>query len=109
MEKISYYRLILLKIKWCPWNPWCLGRMNLAWTKYTQTTMYEGRKQLEKDLPGTFKDFAYKAFIDNYEIKHFISTFTSKDKIKLLLAPFSFGAKFRMPLRKLEDLILMKN
>ena len=89
MEKISYYRLILLRIKWSPWNPWCLGRMNLAWTKYMHTTMYEGRKQLEKNSPSNFKDYAYKAFIDNYEIKYFISTFTSKDKIRLFLAPFS--------------------
>lgn len=106
MRKISYYRLILSKIKWSPWNPWCLGRMNLAWTKYTQTSMYEGRKQLEKNSPNSFKDFAYRAFVDNYEIKHFVSTFTSKDKIKLLLTPFSFGHKFRMPLWRIENSIL---
>lgn len=104
-----FWRLILLKIRWSPWNPWCLGRMNLAWTKYTQTTLYKSRKKLEEEQPNSFGDFAHKAFVDNYEIKHFVSTFTLKDKIKLFLAPFSFGAKFRMPFRKLEDWILMKN
>lgn len=105
MEKISYYRLILLKIKWSPWNPWCLGKMNLAWTKYTQTSMYEGRKQLEKDNPVNFKDFAYKSFIENYEIKHFMNCFTKKEKIKLFFAPFSFGNSFKMPFWKLEGRI----
>jgi len=109
MEKVSYYRLILLKIRWSPWNPWCLGRMNLAWIKYTQTTLYKDRKKLEKEQPVSFSDYAHKAFIDNYEIEHFVAIFTSKDKIKLFLAPFSFGSKFRMPFRRLEDRILMKN
>ena len=104
MEKISYWRLIWLKvvyvyhkIKWSPWNPWCLGRMNLAWVKYTQTSMYEGRKQLERDLPVSFKDFAHKSFIESTEIIHFINSFTKRDKIRLLFTPFSFGTKFQMP------------
>jgi hypothetical protein len=105
MEKCSFWRLISLKIRWSPWNPWCLGRMNLAWTKYTETPMYEGRKQLEKDHPVDFKDFAYKSFINNYEIKHFMASFTKKDKIRLLFAPFSFGSAFQMPFQKLEDRI----
>lgn len=109
MEKINYCRVILIKIKWSPWNPWCLGTMNLAWKKYTETPMYEGRKELEKNHPIDFEDFAYKAFIDNYEIKHFISTFTWKEKIKLLLAPFSFGSRFRMPFGQLQERILMKS
>ncbi len=96
--KNRYFRLILLKIKWSPWNPWCLGRTNLAWAKYAQTSTYEGRKQLEKDSPVYFKDFAYNAFVDNCEIRYFINRFTLKDKIKLFFAPFSFGDKFRMPL-----------
>lgn len=103
MDKIKCWQLILLKIKWSPWNPWCLGRMNLAWTKYTQTPMYEGRKQLEKEQPSTFKDFSYKAFYENHEINYFISCFSKKEKIKLFLAPFSFGRRFRAPFYKLED------
>ena len=105
MKKISYCQLILLRIKWSPWNPWCLGRMNLAWTKYTQTPTYEGRKQLEKDNPTYFKNFAYNSFVDDYEIRYFINRFTKKEKIKLFFAPFSFGNNFRMPFRKLEDRI----
>lgn len=104
MEKVSYWRLIRLKvgcvyykIKWSPWNPWCLGRMNLAWTKYTQTSMYEDRKQLEQDVPVGFRDFAYKSFVDNHEIIHFTKSFTKRDKIRLLFVPFSFGTKFQMP------------
>jgi hypothetical protein len=109
MEKANYYRIILVKIKWSPWNPWCLGRMNLAWKKYTETSMYKSRKELEKVSPVNFRDFAYKAFVDNYEIKHFMARFTRKEKIKLFLAPFSFGAKFRMPFRQLENRILVKS
>ena len=105
MEKVSYYQLILLKIKWTPWNPWCLGRMNLAWTKYIQTSMYEGRKQLEEGHPSDFKDFAYNSFIENYEIGYFISCFSKKEKIRLFFCPFSFGGRFRMPLWKLENRI----
>jgi len=105
MEKISKYRLIWLKIKWSPWNPWCVGRMNLAWSKYTKTPMYEGRKELENAHPVDFKDFAYKSFAENYEIKHFMANFTKKDKIKLFFAPFSFGSAFRMPFWKVENRI----
>ena len=72
--------------------------MNLAWTKYTQTSTYECRKQLEKDNPVYLKDFAYKAFHDDYEIRYFMAKFTKKEKIRLFFAPFSFGNKFRMPL-----------
>lgn len=109
MKKIRYFQLILLKIKWSPWNPWCLGRMNLAWAKYTQTSMYKDRKQLEKDHPNCFEDFAYKSFIDNYEVKHFINRFTKKDRIRLFFTPFSCGNQFRMPFWKLEYGFLMKN
>jgi hypothetical protein len=83
--------------------------MNLAWSKYTQTSTYEGRKQLEKDNPVYFKDFAYNSFVDDYEIRYFIKRFTLKDKIRLFFAPFSFGNMFRMPFWKLEDKLLMKN
>ena len=109
MDKISYYRLILLKIKWSPWNPWCLGKMNLAWTKYTQTSTYEGRKRLEKDNPAYFKNFAYNSFRDDYEIRYFIDRFTLKEKIRLFFAPFSFGGQFKMPFWKLENKLPMKN
>ena len=94
MEQI---RIILVKIKWNKWNPWCLGRMNLAWMKYTQTPMYEERKKLEKKYPIDFKDFACRSFIENYEIKFFMRHFTTKDKIKLFFMPFSFGNQFKMP------------
>lgn len=104
--KRRHFQIILLKIKWNPWNPWCLGKMNLAWTKYTRTSMYEDRKQLEKGNPTDFKDFAYNSFIENYEVKHFVNCFTKKEKIKLFFAPFSFGNNFRMPFWKLEDQIL---
>lgn len=79
--------------------------MNLAWSKYIKTPMYEGRKELEKAHPVDFRDFAYKSFVENHEISHFIANFTKKDRIKLLFAPFSFGNNFRMPFRKLENRI----
>jgi hypothetical protein len=105
MDKISFWRLILLKIYWNPWNPWCVGRMNLAWRKYMETPMYEGRKELEKAHPDHFTDYTRRAFVDNHEIKHFMSNFTKKDKIKLFFAPFSFGSTFRMPFWKVENRI----
>lgn len=89
---------LCVMIKWNPWNPWCIGVMNLAWEKYTQTSMYEGRKELERSDPVHFRDFAYRSFIDNYEIKHFVTRFTTMDKIKLVLMPFSFGNTFQMPI-----------
>jgi len=103
MKKVSYYRLILIKIKWNPWNPWCLGRMNLSWTKYTQTDTYKARMGLEKDYPNRFKDFTYKSFVNNHELEYFILQFTPKDKIKLFFMPFSFGDQFRMPFWKISD------
>lgn len=109
---MSIFRLFLLKmaifhlkVKWSPWNPWCLGRMNLAWRKYTQTSMYEGRKELEKEHPVNFRDFAYKSYVENGEIKHFMANFTKKERIRLFFTPFSFGNNFTMPISKLQNRI----
>jgi hypothetical protein len=70
-----------------------------------ETPMYEGRKELEKAHPDHFTDYTRRAFVDNHEIKHFMSNFTKKDKIKLFFAPFSFGSTFRMPFWKVENRI----
>jgi len=88
-------------IKWNPWNPWCLGVMNLAWQKYTKTSMYKERKELEASYPVDFYDFAYRAYINNCEIQYFAAHFTTMDKIKILLMPFSFGNTFQMPFQRL--------
>ncbi len=34
---------IYMSIKWWPWNPWCVARLNLALKKYTESVMYEER------------------------------------------------------------------
>lgn len=108
MYKLPFWRTALLKAKWSTWNPWCIGRLNLAWTKYTQTVMYAERKKLEEEHPRSFKNFAMKSYMDNCETLHFIKRFTFGEKVKLTFAPFSFGSTFKMPFYKLESLIFGK-
>jgi hypothetical protein len=105
MHKIQFWEEFLIRIKWSPWNPWSLGRMNLAWCKYTQTVMYEERKKLEGELPENFENFAYRAFVDNCEMQHFVRYFTFWDKVRLFLTPFSFGTTFQMPLYELRHIV----
>lgn len=103
MYKPPFWKIVLIKIKWSPWNPWCLAKLNLAWRKYTQTPMYESRKALEERFPLDFKDFAYNSFIVNGEVFFFIKKITWKEKILIFFMPFSFGNRFKMPLYRAMD------
>lgn len=101
---IAYYfiyyhvRILGKKLKWSPWSPWSVAMLNLAWSKYIETPMYEGRKELEKEGPK-FKNFAQIAFAD--DITFFVSKFTKKDWLKVIFLPFSCGDVFRIPFWKL--------
>lgn len=96
-----YFIKIYIKIRWSCWNPWALGRMNLAWSKYAATPMYEARRELDrefaKNIPNYKGDFSYEAFLEYHEFDFFYSQRTLFDRVRLFFAPFSFSNKFRMP------------
>ena len=86
-----------IEFLYCEWNPWALARLNLAWTNYTKTPMYEERMKLDwVDIKG-FDNYAEKAFVENLEIKLFTSLFTKTDRLRITFLPFSCGNKHTMP------------
>lgn len=101
--RISYIKVatLLIRIKWSSWNPWAIGAYNMAWSKYIQTPMYEGRTELNRHFAikqSNYKgDFAFEAFVSNGEFAFFYNKRTWIDRIRLAVAPFSFGDKFRIP------------
>jgi hypothetical protein len=88
-----------LSIKWSPWNPWAVARINMAWTKYVQTAMYEERLEVPREFHTNrkFENYAEQAYVTNVEAMFFISMFTRKEKLKVLFTPFSCGNRNRMP------------
>ena len=89
---------IRMSIKWSAWNPWAIARLNLAWTKYTETTMYEERfKCSEFHTDPNRESYAEQAYIENCEVMFFVNQFTWKDKLKIAFTPFSCGNQNRMP------------
>jgi len=86
---------LYLDLKWHYFNPWCVGKMNLAYKHYTESELYGYR------VEALGHDFAHKHYHDLQEVKIFVSFFTFKDKLKVLLTPFSCGNEYCMPLHKL--------
>jgi|WetSurSiteA1Bulk_404760.scaffolds.fasta_scaffold02404_7 hypothetical protein len=94
--------ILLIHIKWSAWNPWAVGAMNLAWSKYVKTPMYEGRVEVDREFatnqPNYKGNFPFEAFINYKEFDFFYKQRTWLDRIRLFVAPFSFGDRFRIPL-----------
>lgn len=87
--------VIFITLKWHPFNPWCVARMNLSYKKYTESELYH----LRVDALG--HKFAHDHYHDLQEIKMFVSFFTLRDKLKVIFTPFSCGNEYSMPLYKL--------
>jgi len=94
--KIIYYYIaislikIYVCIKWSQYNPWCIAKMNMAYSKYTETEIYRQR------LITFGEDFAIQTFIDYCELPYFLRKLTTKDKWKMYITPFSCGDKFKI-------------
>lgn len=96
--KIRYFLMVVkYYAKWYPFNPWGIARMNLAWTKYTETPMYEERKKIDFTMNPKYSDFAEEAFFEYGEMRLFDRLFTKKERFRVIFAPFSCGDKFKMP------------
>jgi len=96
-----------LSAKWWAWNPWAIARLNLAWSKYIETTMYKERVKLwEFHTEKQFEDYGEQAYVRNVEVTLFINLFTRKEKMKMLFMPFSCGNKFRMPFYTITNLLI---
>lgn len=95
------------EIIWSPWNPWTISRLNLAWTKYTQTTMYEERKKIRFfDVSDEYEDYADQAYAENKEPLLFVSLFTRKEKLKAAFLPFSCGDRYKIPFWQIKHWIM---
>jgi hypothetical protein len=99
---------VYYSIKWSSWNPWAIGRLNMAWNKYVSTPMYEERLKVSKCLhtDKNFENYAEQSFVTNCETKLFMSLLTRKEKLRVLLVPFSCGNKYRMPFYRISNWIL---
>jgi len=95
---IAYY-----KIKWHPWNPWSIARLNLALGKYMETTMYRDR------VVAFGHDWAIDAYKEYGEARFFSSILTRKDRMKQIFTPFSCGNYYKLPWWKLEAWIFGVN
>ena len=99
-----------IHLKWSCWNPWAIGAMNLAWSKYAKTPMYEERSKLDREFKindyNYDREYAFDAFIENEEFDFFYNQATFSERIRLILAPFSFGSRFRMPFWRIKFWIL---
>ena len=97
--KILWYGYVMwIYVKWFEWNPWVFGGLNLAWTNYTKTSIYEERKKINYvTLKPGYEDYATQAYVDNMEPLFFKSRFTWKDKLRIIFLPYSCGNKYKMP------------
>jgi len=110
--KELWYKAVLfsaktyIRIKWSTWNPWSIGRLNLAWGKYLVTPMYAARAELDHQLQinqANYEgDYPYEAFMNNHEFDFFYKKRTLSDRARLFFAPFSFGNRFRMPIWRIK-------
>jgi len=104
IDLLIYKTLCLwYRVLWSAYNPWAMARMNIAWQKYTQTTMYEERKKLEELYPVDFKDFAFRAYIENKEMFLFWKHSNWSEKLKIIFTPFSCKGEFVYPLFTNEE------
>lgn len=101
--KIAYYFFVVYySIIWNEWSPWAIARVNLAWQKYTETPMYAERKKIDfMRVSPDCEDYAEQAFLDNKEAFYFIKKLSWKDKLKILLMPFSCGDHYKLPFYKI--------
>lgn len=87
--KLIYYRTALFfidkyyQMKWSPYNPWCIARVNVSYSKYMDTVMYKERLKLFGSK------FAFFTFVENKEMILFMKKLTRRDKIKIYFTPFS--------------------
>jgi len=88
------------KLKWHPWNPWSVARLNLARTKYMETTMYRDR------TTAFGHEWAMEAYVEYKETLFFVSMLTRRERLKQLFAPFSCGDHYRLPWWQLGAWIL---
>lgn len=88
---------IYLSIKWCPWNPWCVSRLNLALKKYMETVMYKER------VKAFGHEWAIESFENNSEVKFFVHRFTTKDTLRMVFTPFSCGDHYSLPWWQIQE------
>ena len=107
-NKMLWYGYVMwVHVRWCEWNLWVLSSLNLAWTNYTKTSMYEERMKIDfMPLRPGYEDYATQAYVDNLEPLFFKKRFTRKDKLRVLFTPFSCGDKYQMPLILIRNRIV---
>lgn len=102
--KLIFLKVYLLfvwiwyQFKWGAWTPWGIARLNLTWSKYINTVMYEERKKLNFPHDPEYEDFAEQAFVEEGEMMLFNRLFSTKDHLRVIFAPFSCGNKYQYPL-----------
>ena len=82
-------------MKWSPFNPWCVARMNLAYKRYTESDLYNYR------VEALGHKFAHDHYHESGGLKVFMTFFTLKDKLKVIFTPFSCGNEYSIPFYKL--------
>ena len=96
LRKIKFFLFHLYTdLKWSPFNPWCIGRMNLAYKRYTESDLYKYR------VDALGHKFAHDHYHETRGAETFITFFTFKDKLKVLLTPFSCGNEYSIPFDKI--------
>jgi hypothetical protein len=101
---IGYTKAML---KWCPWSPWTIAKLNMAWNHYIKTTMYEGRVEVDREFrikQGTRYEgnFPLESFVEHREYLFFCKQITKKEWLKIIFMPFSCGKTFVYPTWKIK-------
>jgi len=92
IEKIKrFLYMTYIDLKWHPFNPWCVARMNLSYKHYIKSDLYKYR------VEALGHEFAYSHYVELQEINMFVSLFTLRDKLKIIFTPFSCGDKHSIP------------
>jgi len=99
---VGYLQVVL---KWHPWSPWSVAKLNIAWKHYTKTVLYEERVKLNHLFGNDQPDFATKSFVDNKDYRFFLKQVTKKEWLKIIFCPFSCGDKFQMPFWRIKEWI----
>jgi hypothetical protein len=82
--------------KWCPWSPWTIAKLNMTWSHYVKTPMYERRVEFDKEIKGN-GSFPQTAFVENREYAFFVRHITKKEWLKIIFTPFSCTGIFQLP------------
>jgi hypothetical protein len=95
---------IHITLRWHPWSPWTIAKLNMAWNHYIKTSMYEGRVKFDREIKGD-GSFPLKTFVEQREYSFFLKQVTKKEWLKIIFFPFSCGEQFQMPFWKIGEWI----